>query len=88
VAGGKPVSPASFIIAEAASRMRHNYAVVLGTRAMKKIRPYSLEHEEGGEASPKVSVHPADRLDAGRCLLLEPGGGALWLWLPGIRPIA
>jgi hypothetical protein len=39
VAGGKPVSPASFIIAEAASRMRHNYAVVLGTRAMKKIRP-------------------------------------------------
>ena len=31
--------PPRSIIAEAASRMRHNYAVVLGTRAMKKIRP-------------------------------------------------
>ena len=43
--------------------MRHNYAAMLGTRAMKKISPYSLEHYDEGEASPKVSVQPADRLD-------------------------
>jgi len=37
---------------------------MLGTRAMKKIRPYWLEHDdEGGDASPKGSGQPADRLD-------------------------
>ena len=54
--------------------MRHNYAAMLGTRAMKKIRLYSLEHDDEGEASPKVSVQPADRLDwrdAVRCLNLK-----------------
>jgi len=54
--------------------MRHNYAAMLGTRAMKKISPYSLEHYDEGEASPKVSVQPADRLDwrnAVCCLNLE-----------------
>ena len=43
--------------------MRHNYAAMLGTRTMKKIRSYALEHDDEGEAFPKVSVQPADRLD-------------------------
>ena len=66
--------PPRSIIAEAASRMRHNYAVMFGARAMQKIRPYSLEHDDEGEASPKVSIQPADRLDwrnAVCCLNLE-----------------
>ena len=67
--------PPRSIIAEAAWRMRHNYAVMFGTRAMQKIRPYSLEHDdEGGEASPKGSGQPADRLDGREavcCLNLE-----------------
>ena len=54
--------------------MRHNCAVMLGPRAMKRTRPYSLEHDDESEASPKVSVQPADRLDwrnAVCCLNLE-----------------
>ena len=58
--------------------MRHNYAAMLGARAMKRISPYSLEHYlehyDEREASPKVSVQPADRLDwrnAVCCLNLE-----------------
>jgi hypothetical protein len=54
--GRQPVFPPRSIIAEAASRMRHKCAVMFGARAMQKIRPYSLEHDDEGEAPPKVSV--------------------------------